>query len=190
MPKASTILSPLMTLLLCANVVFAAEVYKEVDEDGVPTFSDVKTDKAETIEVREPMTFSSEDSTPQRRSYEQYQKELKEMAEKEQNPQVIKYSKLEITDPPNDSAIRENSGALTLSVSITPQVQPGHTAELMMNGLAIRQLMGSGPVVLANVDRGTHSFRVRVLDRNGKEIDSGPTTAITMLRFSALQRAR
>ena len=40
------------------------------------------------------------------------------------------------------------------------------------------------PVALANVDRGSHQFSVRIVDSKGKVIDEGPMTSITMLRFA------
>ncbi len=171
-------ISLLLVLATWAATAISAEVYRDVDEDGVPVFSDVRTDDSEAVEVREPMTFSNQDFMQQRKNA---------MAKEEDEPKarVVKYTSLAITDPPHDSAIRDNAGNLTLAVSIKPRVQDGHTAELMMDGKTVRKLAGSGPVSLSNVDRGTHQFKVRILNARGSEIDSGPTSSITVLRYSA-----
>ena len=171
--------STFLTLVFFAHGALATEVYKDVDEDGVPSFSDVRTDDSETVDIQEPMTFNPQEMMPERKiQYEEYAQD-EEIAQK---PKIVRYSRLMVTDPPNDSAIRENSGALTLTISIVPGVQEGHTAELVMDGLVIRKLSSSGPVSLANVDRGTHTFQVLVVDGKGKVFDSGPSSSITMLR--------
>jgi hypothetical protein len=171
----------ILTLLIAGLPlsVLAAEIYKEVDEDGVPTFSDQKLPGGEVIELREPMIFSPKEMNYSRDN----------TAPKVEERETVKYFRLDIESPASGEAIRENSGALTLEIVISPGTPPGHTAELLMDGVSIRRLAGSGPVSLSNVDRGTHEFRVRIVDESGEIIQAGPISSISMLRYSKLNRA-
>ena len=89
-----------------------------------------------------------------------------------------------ILSPADGAAVRENSGALTLQLGIRPNLAPGHSAQLMMDGRSIRSLNGSGPVHLAGLDRGAHSFSIRILDENGKLLQTTPDLSIFMLRHA------
>ena len=163
----------ILLLSLLPGAVLAEQVYRQVDEDGVPTFSDQGAVGAETIEIQEPMTFSNEEFVPARAT---------PSAEAPEEARVN--YRLEITSPANDSAIRENSGALSLYVSISLRLAAGHRAEMMMDGRNIRPLKGSGSVALSNLDRGTHAFSIRVLDERGKVAAESSTTSVTILRHA------
>ena len=167
----------LILLVAYSSIGFSEEVYKDVDEEGVPSFSDQQMPGSETIEIEPPVTFS----TPKQFTRQTEQK-LAPGDHKPANYQIM------ITDPPNNAAIRENSGLLALSITIKPNLRATHTGELIMDGIVIRNIEGSGPVVLSNVDRGTHSFNVQVVDPKGVQIDEGSPVSITMQRH-AVKRA-
>ncbi len=178
-PRAA-LLTALVVTTAAITPISASEVYMEIDENGVPVFSDTRTEGSKEIELREPQTFSSDEAIPQ--ALPQYG------APDAEDDQPWIYSRLAVTSPANDTAIRENTGAMTISVAIAPGIKNGHKAELMMDGLAIRKLSGSGPVSLSNVDRGTHVFSVRIVDDNGKVIDEGDGVSVTMLRHAQPRR--
>ncbi len=167
---------PLLAMLLAASAHLGAEVPDDeifVDvEDGVPSFSDRSTDESEKIEIQPPMLFESEKLAP------------RDMRRKDEEPPEsapLKYT-LEITNPADDSAIRDNAGNLTLTVQVNPDPVSGHSAELLMDGTPVRTLSKSGDVTLTNVDRGTHQFQIRVSDDSGKVVASSPVSRISMLR--------
>lgn len=159
--------------LACASL-YAEEIYKEVDSDGVPSFSDRAVLGTEPVKIHKTSTFT--DDSLQR------QKDMRGPDTETKTAQV-RYS-ARVTDPENGATIRDNSGALTLTVDITPHLSSGDRAELLMDGQKIRDLQASGTVALSNVDRGTHSFSVRVVNSRGKVIDTGPSTSISLLRYA------
>ena len=159
-------------ILLHTHLAFAAEVYKEVGEDGVPTFSDQAMPGAEPVKIREPVIFTEPDRTSLTDS--QNSKPVKEAQ--------VPYTLL-VTEPANESAIRNNAGNISLSISIAPGLREDHKGELLMNGMKIRNLSGSGTIELSNLDRGTHAFSVRVVDQRGKVIETGPATSVSVLRY-------
>ena len=97
-------------------------------------------------------------------------------------PTIMDYSLL-VTNPPDDSVVRDNAGNLNLTISISPPVQPGHSAELLMDGTKVRDVQGNGIVALTNIDRGTHAFNVRIIDEQGNVITDGPASRISILRY-------
>ena len=162
-----------LSLALASWCACAEEVYREVGEDGVPVFSDQAMPGAEPITIREPVIFK--DTAIQRNQQERNSTPKEESSAPDYN--------LMIADPPDNAAIRDNAGNLTLTIAISPTLQAGHRAELLMNGQKLRNVDMSGPVDLTNLDRGTHVFSLRVVDRQDLVITSGPGTSISVLRF-------
>lgn len=169
----------LITLLLTFSA-HAEEVYKQVGEDGVPTFSDQAMPGAQRVEVEEPVTFSTSTDVVQE-ALEQRMQAAEEAAE--QKARNVDYS-IEITSPADDEAIRDNAGNLTISVSISRPLEDGHTAELRMDGVRVRSLTGTETVQLNNVDRGTHQFKARVLDEDGDVLAESRAISVSMLRYA------
>jgi len=152
---------------------WAEEVYREVNDDGVPTFSDQAMPGAEPITLRKPSIFT--DTTYQ-------QSQLKRRSDDSLTPMKMDYSLL-VTNPPDDSVVRDNAGNLNLTISISPSVQSGHSAELLMDGTKIRDVHGNGIIALTNVDRGTHAFNIRIIDKKGNVVTDGPSIKISILRY-------
>ncbi len=164
---------PVLLTALLGFQIEAENVFVELDDEGVPTFSDQRTPGAQEIEIPETMTFPGAAALQER----------KPAATTESTPPVdAKYKRLEITEPENGAAIRENSGALTLNVLIDPALKPGHKGELLMDGTVIQAVNGSGPIALTNVDRGTHLFLIRVVNKKGKVISQSTGTTVSLLR--------
>ena len=169
----------IFTALLVALVValanssaWAEEVYREVNDKGVPTFSDHAMPGSEPITLRKPSIFT--DTTYQ-------QSQLKRRSDDSLTPKNMDYSLL-VTSPLDDSVVRDNAGNLNLTISISPSVQSGHSAELLMDGTKIRDVHGNGIIALTNVDRGTHAFKIRIIDKQGNVVTDGPSNKISILR--------
>ena len=152
----------------------AAPIYKTEDEFGRPIFSDSADETAEEVELGETITYESKKLprfTP---------------AQPPEEPKPERtYSTIEITNPVNDSAVRDNSGSLELTFEVIPDLHPSHTLQLLMDGTLHQTLSGSGATALENLDRGTHVFQLRIVNRaTDKVVDTGPPASITMLRHA------
>lgn len=155
-----------------AEPVYSAQVYKEIGEDGVPTFSDQAMPGAEPVKIREPVLFTEPNRLP-----------LTNKRDGKATEETRAPYTLLVTEPANESAIRNNAGNISLSISISPGLQENHQGELLMNGTKIRNLSGSGTIELLNLDRGTHAFSVQVVDKRGKVVETGPATSVSVLRY-------
>ncbi len=169
-----------LLVALASSCAWAEAVYREVSDDGVPSFSDQAMRGAEPVTVRETNTFT--DTTYTDTTYQQNQ--MRRRNEASLAPEKIDY-RLLVTNPPNDSAIRDNAGNLNLTISISPPVQSGHSAILLMDGIKVRDIQGNGDIGLTNIDRGTHAFKIRVIDKDGSVVTEGPSNNISILRYSS-----
>jgi hypothetical protein len=162
----------LLILLLLAVPLHAADVYKSVDRDGNTVFSDVPSENAEKIEVRDLPTIPALEQQPAR--------SLK--AEP-----VERYTTLMITSPKNDETYFRSEGDLVVSLQIQPRLANGDTVVLYLNSNEF--LSGkSSSYSIPELDRGTYQLRVAIKDPSGKIIKSSETVAFHLRQASALNR--
>ena len=151
-----------------------AEVYRSVDEDGNVIFSDQPSPGAERIEIRELPTIKA----PPLKLPEEASPPLVPPGEAE-------YSRLEIISPVADTAIRDNAGNVTVSVSIEPELNAGHILVLYLDGIRAQQGTGM-QFSLANVNRGSHSLAVAIENGEGGEVMRSSSIAFVLHRESRL----
>ena len=154
----------------------AEEIHVKMDKEGLPVFSDTRTEGTRRFEIRDITIFSSEEAAPASATPQE-----SDARDPEESPD---YNRLDIVSPQHGTTIRENSGRLSLKVAISPDIRRGHRAELVMDGLALRTLSGSGTVLLFDVERGTHVFNLRVVTEDGKVIAQGEDMQLTLLRYA------
>lgn len=169
-------------LILCAMVIapvgLEAEIYKWIDPQGNVIYSDKPRPGAEEIKIPKaqiypapPMPSASPPPTPY-----------------EQQP-FTGYQRIEIASPPNDVAVRENAGNVSVTVSLTPDLQTelGHKLVLFVDGPQSFKAEGTSPQFdFTNLDRGTYVLRAAVVDSQGKEIAISKPSTFHLLRVSIL----
>ncbi len=157
-----------------------AEIYTCKDANGNTVYTDspnacadaeeVKTDKLPTLVPSKSLPTTSSNRNVKR--------------EEDKNL----YTELVITAPGNDSTIRDNNGNLTINFRVAPALQTrnGHKYVVTVNGAEVYS--GTSTITaLINVDRGTHTIGVKVVDANGSVKISAAPVKVTLQRFSALQ---
>ncbi|RMG57255.1 MAG: DUF4124 domain-containing protein, partial [Gammaproteobacteria bacterium] len=91
-------------------------------------------------------------------------------------PKKVTYESVEILRPANDEAIRSNNGLLVISFRAVPDLAPGDHFEVVMDGQPVGQTRGQS-LTLENVDRGTHTVEVHIVDEAGNDrAHSDPVT--------------
>jgi len=159
-------------LLACAVIAvpsYAEEVYKRIDEDGVPSFSDTKSKDAEKIIV-EPVNVQKIPA-------------LTEQPPIYNAPAVStqKYSKLAISSPADQSTLR-NEHKITLIAAISPGLSNDHKIEFLDNGQPLQAASKSTRIELTDFPRGSHNLSVRVLDKNGKVLQTSSSVTVHIFR--------
>ena len=165
----------IVPLLLGALVTDAfSEVYKHTNPDGSVTFSDVPT-KKDAKPIKLPPTSTYSPPPPSRTESSTRPKPAET---------VVSYESVSITSPSNDTAVRNNAGNLTISFSVNPSLNPGHSYVLLMDGKNVGEGT-AGSVQLTNLDRGSHTFTVQVVDANKEMIIQSSAVVVHLQRAIA-----
>lgn len=170
--------SALIAIFVCGGA--QAEIYtcKDAKGDTVYTDSPSACSNAEEIKTDKLPTLVPSKSLTRRPS-------TGAKKEQDENP----YVDLKISSPSNDSVIRDNQGNLTINFQASPglQTRHGHKYVVTMNGAEVYN--GTSTIAaLKNVDRGTQTIVVKVIDAEDKVMIASEAVTATLQRFSAQQQ--
>jgi len=160
-------------VLFSVHVVAAEKVYKKVNPDGTVEFTDKPGDDAEEIPVRKTPSIKIKPAPNLNVNTSRGSK------------QVFTYDEVVVTNPANDETIRDNAGNISLAGMIRPDVQTGlgHQLRWMMDG---KPLENKGLTLqLTNVDRGTHSVQLQVIDKQGEVVASSQSVTFHLMRYAS-----
>lgn len=156
-----------LTLLSLAatSLSAATTVYKVKNPDGSISYSDQPQDNAEVMQVEPVPTVPA---VPVDRS-------LYDSKPAEDVATGNAYKSFAITSPVNDEAFHSPEGVVEIRVALEPVLKDSHTLEYWLDG-ALHQRTQAPAVQLNNVDRGTHTVQVKILDGTGKVIENRSST--------------
>ena len=155
----------LILVLVCATA--SAQVFRRIGPDGQVYFSDQPGPDAEQVEVS-PAQAISLPHVPEQTGAAQQQRDV-----------VASYSAFTIVSPTSDQGVRANDGNVTVSLSLQPELMPGHAVMLNVDGEDGEQIKtGDGLAIeLSNLSRGLHTVEATVVDAQGKAlIQTGPVS--------------
>jgi hypothetical protein len=168
----------LVSTLLAAPVA-VAQIYKVVDANGNVVYTDVPPlGKDATRVVVEPVNSYAVPEAP-----------AAEDAPGSTGAAVdaTYYNAVEIVEPGNDAAIRENAGNLVVSAATSPPLRGDHALVLTLDGRDLDIAADGGVFVLTNVDRGSHQAIVKVVDASGATVKQSAPVSFHMLRATAVK---
>ncbi|MDE1461713.1 DUF4124 domain-containing protein [Spartinivicinus poritis] len=151
-----------------------AEIYKTIDKDGKVVFTDNPEGKpAEEVELKKGNTISL---PPAKISPSSKSSDI--------NSKSFSYREFNIKKPTQDATIR-GSGNFSVLAAISPNLRPGDSVQLYIDGKPYGSKQKGLLFNLNNVDRGTHSIVVKVLNSDGRVLNSASVT-VHVHRSSAL----
>ncbi|MEH6358623.1 MAG: DUF4124 domain-containing protein [Pseudomonadales bacterium] len=150
---------------------YAEDIYKRVDEKGVPSFSDAKTEGAEIITV-EPVNVQAI-PTPPPASYKPISPEAS-----------FSYNKLAIINPADQSTLRDEHN-IVIQVTIEPGLRAGHQLEFLDNGQPLQTAGKNLSIELTNFDRGSHTLTARIIDKTSKVLKTSKPVTVHIFRTIA-----
>jgi hypothetical protein len=159
----------LVAVLLAAGWVAGdarAEAYRWVDSEGIVHYSDRPEPGAEEIVLPEANTTSVRRVTPRTRAAAN--------TESSQPTDFTKYESIEVTSPAAEETLWNIEGVLTVSLALSPALQPGHQVRVYFDG-SPRLVQGTS-FQLEEVWRGVHNIQAEVLDEAGKLMIRGQPT--------------
>ena len=99
---------------------------------------------------------------------------------------AIAYVEAAILAPADDAALRDNAGRVQVRGRVRPALAPGHQVQLLLDGAPWGSPQSAANFSLANIDRGTHSLALRILNGEGKPLFTGQPSTFHLLRHSRL----
>lgn len=167
-------------IALFASVLIApnlsADVFRSVDADGNVTYSDTPHDGAKKIVIQKPTIIPSVRST------------TKLTPNKPQNG-ALPYKTIKIVSPAEEETLR-NIQSVSVSAQLSPSLQTrfGHQASFLFNGSPVGEPSSRLNVTIGQIERGAHTVKVVVLDRDGKTVAQSPATQFFVHKNSIQQR--
>jgi hypothetical protein len=165
----------LVLLLVSGSFTATAEIYKWTNDQGEVEYSDQYREGAEKMTIEPISTIQMPKAGPATASPD---------TEVETDP-VQPYSKLAITFPQPDGAFHSGSDSFAVTVELQPDLQPSHSLRLSLDGEPAGVFQGTS-FTLTNVERGTHTLNLDVVD-NSSVIQSAPPVTFTLHRPTALR---
>jgi len=169
--------SALLVLSVAIVAPAIAEIYKRTNPDGSVEFTDVPRSDEEKPVPLSPMNTFKTTPAPQQRRISNARADTR------------KYSAIRITRPANEATIRDNTGTITVNVSLSPALRPGHKLVLLVDG-AQKGESASGSFTLKNLDRGSRSLTAQVMDKAGKTLISSAPVIVYLFRQSVIRPNR
>ncbi|WP_043311034.1 DUF4124 domain-containing protein [Pseudomonas sp. ML96] len=170
----------LTACLLCAlSLPAAAQIYKYTDSNGNTVFTNQPPEGQSAESVELPPTNTVEAQKPKATQQSQDSSAQEQFA----------YGLLELTDIPSEEALRANNGTFTVGVNIDPDLQPGHSLRLLLDGQPYGQPTNVPRLQLISIDRGEHSLAVEVI-AGGQQVQQSPSVTFTVQRVSTNSPAR
>lgn len=173
MNSAGRFASAVLVGYLCACPAIAAEeVYRSVDKDGRPVFSDRPTEGASPVDVRAPNTMQELYRAPSQPT----------SPVTEEGVVAPAYRSLRIVNLEDGGAVTNPAGNIVAEIELAPPtLQPGHRLQGLLDGRAEGMPSGGG-WLFPGTTRGPHAVEIQVLDGSGRPLMSSGTVDITVFR--------
>lgn len=167
----------LLALLCLLPLLAGADIYKSTDAEGNVVFSDTPSPGAKKIILSPAPVYNV--PAPASPAH----------APSSKATANAYYTLLRIVRPAPGETVRDNSGAVDVSVALTPplNVQAGHKLIVALDGNELTQQENATQIKLSNLDRGVHTLKATVLDASGQAQISSQSLTFYVKRESLLQ---
>jgi len=146
----------LLGLLTAAAAV--ADTWMWTDDEGVVHYSDRPSPGAERITIAEPNTSQA----PVRRT----SNAATDNSGTTETGAPARYASFEVSAPGAEETLWNIDGVLSVSLALSPGLQPGHQVRVYFDGNP--QIVSGTSFQLEEVYRGVHNLQAEVLDETGK----------------------
>lgn len=154
-----------LIIMLTCSISAHAELYKWVDDEGNINYSDQPPFKNAQQHTPSEITEIPAVAVPAK-------PEPGTRNSTESKPAVTVYNQLSITSPTQNQTIRDNSGNITISLSVQPalNLKQGHSLTLLLDNQPAQENLTGNTVTLNNIDRGTHQISAVIKNKQGKTL--------------------
>lgn len=151
-----------LLVFLAAGPAHAA-TYKWVDEDGKVHYSDSPPPgvEAQAVDLPELLTIPAPPAAGPR-----------PQPAPPAAPEGPPYELFAITAPAPDETFLANDGRVTVSLTVSPLLQPGHAVVILLDGAPAAGPDVAASVTLSGVERGTHAVQAAIVDDRSQVVQS------------------
>lgn len=176
----------LVIVLISVGASAHAEIYRWVDENGNPVFTDEPNPQAERIELDGTSTYQPVE-IPETALPDEESESLS--APLQENEQPVPDYQLAIVQPENDLGLRANDGMVTVNIRVQPTLsdERGDQLQLVLDGEMVQSPGRQTSFQLENVDRGTHYLQAVITDKDGNALVRSERSVFHLQRFSVNQ---
>lgn len=146
----------MLGLLAAAGAL--AEAYTWTDESGVVHYSDRPQPGATVVEL--------ETATNRRPRAAARPNNTANTSASAETAKAFEYQVLEVASPAPEETLWNIGGTLTVTLALTPALQPGHQVRVYFDGTP--QTVQGTSFQLQEVHRGVHNLQAEVIDETGK----------------------
>ncbi|MDM7856802.1 DUF4124 domain-containing protein [Thiopseudomonas acetoxidans] len=182
---ARLLLSFFLPALLIGQPVFAGPIYSYTDENGQRVYTDTLPTQQQPTTSLKLKPVNSLPATPVK-PVNKLNKATNE--QKTERPQI--YSQLQIINPTHDSTFLANERSFSITVSSSPPLLPEHSYQLWLDGAAFGDSSQSTTWQATDIDRGTHSLAVHILNAAGDSIAHSDSIVIHLRQTTLAERRR
>jgi hypothetical protein len=178
----------LMLLLLLPAAPVLAEVYKWVDEAGNVHYTDMPDQGQEATKLPAFQYKSPVPSTPTPPLSTSTPPATSTSIPSDFAPDAgVTYS-ITITSPEQDATVRDNQGIVPVAIDTSPLPREGLVYQMYLDGKPWYEPFSGQNVFLSNVDRGTHTIHVQLLNSQGGSLGQSNSVTFHLHRTSILRR--
>ena len=168
-------------LLLLGSVLLpctshATTLYKWTDENGVVHYSDQPHQGAEKIQVAKAQSYKAPPAPAPRIT-----------AHSNQQAAAVRYDRVQITSPQDGDVLVNTGGRVPVSIDVEPALAPGHQLWLTLDGQRIDGLGTGSDATLSDLDRGTHTLQLQIMDADGAVLASADPVNFTVRQTSSIR---
>lgn len=160
-PMLKQIVKVLLLSVVLLPGVLCAQIYKQKDADGRVSYTD-KPAAGETSEeiAAKPIINSLPEVAPAPAATNSNQTKNGEA--------LPDYKSVEIIYPLNEFTLTTGeSAALEIKAATVPKVQSNHKLHILLDGVSVGALPGTGTITVNNPERGEHLLTAQIVDENG-----------------------
>ena len=167
-------------IVLCMLVMFAqpvlAKLYKCEDAEGNTIYTDKACADGKELKLPPLHTYTPVVVPP---SFP---------TQKDGNKGLDTYESISIIEPKNDQVIYDNTGTVTVGIKLVPELKTlkDHKFSIALDGKQLKTRGVTNQIRLNNVDRGTHSVQVFVVDAANSILLSSNTITFHLKRESLI----
>lgn len=180
MPLLWIIIASLTLEATAADTVIDATVYRVTDEQGNITFTDQPEANSGVIERQIVSVINlMQASVPLKPDDNSAAHSLVVNRDSAASVSSIRpYTQAIIVSPREGSTLRNTAGAMTIELSLMPQLQTGHQVQLWVDGQRHGSAIKATTLHVTNIERGAHQFVCRVVNADGQTVAN--TAAVTV----------